>query len=318
MNDREEAIFCEAREFASPEERGRFLSLACGHDKQLRNRVQALLEADDRPASFLNGPVTVLATADGAPLAEPLGTTIGPYKLRELLGEGGMGIVYVAEQEKPIRRKVALKVIKPGMDTREVVTRFEAERQALALLDHPNIARVIDAGTTETGRPYFVIDLIRGLSITEYCDQAKLGLRDRLKRFVTVCQAVQHALQKGIIHRDLKPSNVMITLHDGVPVPRVIDFGVAKALHRRLTEQSLYTQHSQMLGTPMYMSPEQAELSGADIDIRSDVYSLGVLLYELLTGQPPQLFVLAGMEAGWLGVADNPQQFCLRVGSRSR
>jgi serine/threonine protein kinase len=192
------------------------------------------------------------------------GTQIGPYTLREILGEGGMGIVYAAEQERPIRRKVALKVIKPGMDTREVIARFEAERQALALMDHPNIAKIIDARTTETGRPYFVMELVRGMPLTAYCDQAKLPLRERLKLFITVCQAVQHAHQKGIIHRDLKPSNVMVTLHDGVPVPKIIDFGVAKALNQRLTDQTIYTRVSQLLGTPMYMSPEQAELSGLE------------------------------------------------------
>ena len=219
--------------------------------------------------------------------AEAPGTVIGPYKLLEQVGEGGMGVVFVAEQTEPIRRRVALKVIKPGMDTRQVIARFEAERQALAMMDHPNIARVLDAGTTEAGRPYFVMELVRGMPITEYCDKARLSPRGRLELFVDVCQAVKHAHQKGIIHRDLKPSNVLITLHDGTPVVKVIDFGVAKAVGQQLTERTLYTGLTQLVGTPLYMSPEQAEMSGLDVDTRSDVYSLGVLLYELLTGQTP-------------------------------
>ena len=205
----------------------------------------------------------------------------------EQVGEGGMGVVFVAEQERPVRRKVALKIIKPGMDTKEVVARFEAERQALALMDHPNIAKVLDAGSTDSGRPYFVMELVRGIPITEYCDQAKLTIRERLELFIQVCQAIQHAHQKGIIHRDVKPSNVLVTLHDGKPVPKVIDFGVAKATNQRLTERTIYTRFAQIIGTPMYMSPEQAELSGLDVDTRSDIYSLGVLLYELLTGTTP-------------------------------
>jgi tetratricopeptide (TPR) repeat protein len=220
-------------------------------------------------------------------LTEGPGTVIGPYKLLEQIGEGGMGVVYMAEQTKPVRRKVALKIIKPGMDTKQVVARFEAERQALALMDHPNIARVLDAGATDSGRPYFVMELVRGIPITDYCDRAKLSIADRLGLFVQVCQAVQHAHQKGIIHRDLKPSNVMVTMIDGAAVPKVIDFGVAKAMGQQLTEKTLYTGFAQLLGTPLYMSPEQAEFSGVDVDTRSDVYSLGVLLYELLTGTTP-------------------------------
>ena len=215
------------------------------------------------------------------------GSKIGPYKLLQLIGEGGFGFVYMAEQHEPVRRKVALKIVKPGMDTREVIARFEAERQALALMDHPNIARVIDAGATASGRPYFVMELVRGVSLTEFCDKNQLGTRDRLRLFSTICQAVQHAHQKGIVHRDVKPSNVLVTLHDGQPVPKIIDFGVAKALNQQLTEKTLFTAYGQMVGTPQYMSPEQAEMSGLDVDTRSDIYSLGVLLYELLTGTTP-------------------------------
>jgi predicted Ser/Thr protein kinase len=220
-------------------------------------------------------------------LSEGPGTVIGRYKLLQEIGEGGMGVVYMAEQREPVARKVALKIIKPGMDTREVIVRFEAERQALALMDHPNIAHVLDAGATESGRPYFVMELVHGIPITEYCDQNRLTTRERLELFVPVCQAVQHAHQKGIIHRDIKPTNVMVTLHDGVPVPKIIDFGVAKAIHQRLTEKTAFTRYGQMVGTPLYMSPEQAEMSGLDVDTRTDIYSLGVLLYELLTGSTP-------------------------------
>jgi serine/threonine protein kinase len=225
---------------------------------------------------------------------------IGPYKLMELVGEGGMGSVYVAEQSVPVKRRVALKVIKPGMDTREVVARFEAERQALALMDHPNIAKVLDAGATEQGRPYFVMELVRGLPVTDYCDRAKLPADRRLRLFAQICRAVQHAHQKGVIHRDLKPTNVLVTLHDGEPVPKVIDFGIAKAVGGRLTDKTVYTRLAQFVGTPMYVSPEQAELSGLDVDTRSDVYSLGVLLYELLTGTTPfdaETFRTVGLDA---------------------
>ena len=205
----------------------------------------------------------------------------------EQIGEGGFGLVFVAEQQRPVRRKVALKVMKPGVDTREVIARFEAERQALALMDHPNIARVLDAGSTDSGRPYFVMELVRGVPITDFCDQNRLNPRERLELFIHVCNAVQHAHQKGIIHRDLKPSNVLVTLHDGTPVVKVIDFGVAKAIGQQLTDKTIYTRFAQMIGTPLYMSPEQAEMSGLDIDTRSDIYSLGVLLYELLAGTTP-------------------------------
>jgi serine/threonine protein kinase len=215
------------------------------------------------------------------------GTMIGRYKLLGKIGEGGFGVVFMAEQVEPVQRKVALKIIKAGMDTKEVIARFEAERQAIALMDHPNIARALDAGATEAGRPYFVMELVRGIPITEYCDQANLPTRERLQLFIKVCQAVQHAHQKGVIHRDLKPSNVLVTEHDGEPVPKVIDFGVSKALGQKLTEKTLFTAFHHLIGTPAYMSPEQAALSGSDLDTRADIYSLGVLLYELLTGVTP-------------------------------
>jgi serine/threonine protein kinase len=218
---------------------------------------------------------------------EAVGQVLGRYKLLEKIGEGGFGVVYVAEQKEPVRRRVALKIIKLGMDTRQVVARFEAERQALALMDHPNIAKVLDAGDTDSGRPYFVMELVRGVKLTDYCDQNKLSTKQRLELFIQVCQAIQHAHQKGIIHRDIKPSNILVTLHDGVPVPKVIDFGIAKATQQDLTDKTVYTQHKQFIGTPAYMSPEQAEMSGLDVDTRSDIYSLGVLLYELLTGRTP-------------------------------
>lgn len=251
---------------------------------ELAQKVRRLLDAHLQPDSVLEAPLAEIALNPGRVES---GQQIGPYKLREEIGEGGFGVVYVAEQEQPIRRKVALKVIKPGMDSREIIARFEAEQQALALMDHPNVARVLDVGTTETARPYFVMELVRGVPITEFCDSQQLNTRERLNLFCDVCKAVQHAHQKGIIHRDIKPNNVLVTLHDGKPVPKVIDFGVAKALNQKLTERTIYTSLGQMIGTPMYMSPEQAELSGLDVDTRSDVYSLGVLLYELLTGTTP-------------------------------
>jgi hypothetical protein len=220
-------------------------------------------------------------------ISEACGTVIGRYKLLERIGEGGFAVVYMAEQTEPIRRQVALKIIKLGMDTRQVIARFEAERQALAMMDHPGIAKVYDAGATETGRPYFVMQLIRGIPITQYCDDNRLTTAARLHLFLDVCHALQHAHQKGIIHRDIKPTNVLVALHDGRPVPKVIDFGIAKATHQRLTEKTLYTNYRQIIGTPQYMSPEQAEFSDLDIDTRSDIYSLGVLLYELLTSTTP-------------------------------
>jgi len=278
-----EAAFSEALELGPGPEREAYLERACAGDPDQRRQVEALLAVHDRAGRFLEAP-----TVDHSPgRDDPVGATIGPYKLLERIGEGGMGVVYMAEQTHPVRRTVALKIIKPGMDSRQVVARFEAERQALALMDHPNIAKVLDAGTTDSGLPYFVMELVRGISITDYCDRENLPIAARLELFVLVCRAIQHAHQKGVIHRDIKPSNVLVTLHDGVPVPKVIDFGIAKATGASLTDRTLHTGFAQLVGTPMYMSPEQAELSGLDIDTRSDIYSLGVLLYELLTGTTP-------------------------------
>src|SRR5512136_604878 len=228
------------------------------------------------------GPVRV-----SPPDEEEIGTSIGRYKLLERLGEGGFGAVYVAEQREPVKRRVALKIIKLGMDTKAVIARCEAERQALALMEHPNIAKVLDGGATETGRPYFVMELVRGSRITDYCDQNRLSTAQRLDLFIQVCHAIQHAHQKGVIHRDIKPSNVLVTVVDGRPVPKVIDFGIAKAIGQQLTEKTIYTAFEQFIGTPAYMSPEQTQLSGVDVDTRSDIYALGVLLYELLTGHTP-------------------------------
>lgn len=280
-------IFGRAAEIAAADDRAAFLEKACRGDAALRREVEELLAASATD-SFMNGPMKFgHATADWHGLAEAPGATIGPYRLLQQIGEGGMGVVFMAEQHRPVHRTVALKIIKPGMDSRQVVARFEAERQALALMDHPNIAHVLDAGTTESGRPYFVMELVKGLPITQYCDQKRLSPRERLELFLPVCQAVQHAHQKGIIHRDLKPSNVMIALYDGRPVPKIIDFGVAKATGQKLTERTMFTEYGAILGTLEYMSPEQAELNQLDIDTRSDVYSLGVLLYELLAGTTP-------------------------------
>ena len=247
-----------------------------------------MLEAQPKVGGFLDSPAAGPTMSLPSPQEmEGPGTVIGPYKLLEQIGEGGMGIVYMAEQTQPVRRKVALKIIKPGMDTKQVIARFEAERQALAMMDHPNIAKVLDAGATESGRPYFVMELVRGIPITEYCDQHRLPINERLELFTQVCQAVQHAHQKGIIHRDIKPTNVLVTALDGAPLPSVIDFGIAKATGQSLTDKTLFTGFAQLIGTPLYMSPEQAELSAVDVDTRSDIYSLGVLLYELLTGTTP-------------------------------
>ena len=289
-SNREEVLFALA--LAKPTEgRAAFLDMMCDGDTALRARLEALLLAHDQPGCLLTAhadaarPTIKLDLADAPD--EAVGQTLGRYKLLEQIGEGGCGMVYVAEQKEPVRRKVALKVIKLGMDTKQVVARFEAARQALAMMDHPNIAKVLDAGTTDVGRPYFVMELVRGVRITDYCDQANLGTKERLDLFIKVCHAIQHAHQKGIIHRDIKPSNILVTLHDGVPVPKVIDFGIAKATQGELTDKTIHTQFQQFIGTPAYMSPEQAEMSGLDIDTRSDIYSLGVLLYELLTGSTP-------------------------------
>ena len=274
------------------EARTSFLEAACQGEPALRGRLEDLLAAQ-QPSNGLPGEAAPAAAGtlkldfSEETVDEAVGTTIGRYKILERVGEGGCGLVYVAEQTEPVRRRVAVKVIKLGMDTKAVVARFEAERQALAMMDHPNIAKVLDAGATETGRPYFVMELVRGIKITDYCDRNNLSTKDRLDLFIKVCQAIQHAHQKGIIHRDIKPSNILVTLHDGLPVPKVIDFGIAKATEGRLTDATVYTQLNQFIGTPAYMSPEQAEMSGLDIDTRSDIYSLGVLLYELLTGRTP-------------------------------
>jgi eukaryotic-like serine/threonine-protein kinase len=283
----ESAIFNEAVKLP-PDQREAYLDGVCGPDTRLRGEIESLLRAHDASGDFLKpNDSHPEATAVYAPIAERPGAMVGPYKLMEQIGEGGFGLVFVAEQQQPVRRKVALKIIKAGMDTRDVIARFEAERQALALMDHPNIARVLDAGATAHGRPYFVMELVKGIPINEYCDQQQLTARERLELFVSVCQAVQHAHTKGIIHRDLKPSNILVAPHDGVPVVKVIDFGIAKAIGQQLTDKTIYTRFTQMIGTPLYMSPEQAEINALDVDIRSDVYSLGVLLYELLTGTTP-------------------------------
>jgi serine/threonine protein kinase len=288
------SIFGHAMALSSATERAAYLQQACAGDPELRAEVESLLQANSDAGSFLGDRKPWLAATVDHTVTECPGTIIGPYKLMEQIGEGGMGLVFVAEQQHPVRRKVALKVIKPGMDTRQVVARFEAERQALALMDHPHIAKVYDGGMTDgepagvsPGRPYFVMELVRGVSITEYCDQCRLTTKARLALFIDVCHAVQHAHQKGIIHRDIKPSNVLVTVSDGAPVVKVIDFGVAKAIGQQLTDKTVYTAFTQMIGTPLYMSPEQADMSSHDVDTRSDIYSLGVLLYELLTGTTP-------------------------------
>jgi tetratricopeptide (TPR) repeat protein/serine/threonine protein kinase len=282
-----ETVFAQAIEIETAEDRASFLDQACRSDPELRREVEKLVADYFRAGSFLERPAAQIVATVDEPVSEGPGRMVGPYKLLEQIGEGGFGVVFMAEQQEPIRRKVALKVLKPGMDSKQVIARFEAERQALALMDHANIAKVLDAGQTTSGRPYFVMDLVKGLPITDYCDHNRLTPRERLELFVHVCQAVQHAHLKGIIHRDLKPSNVLVTVQDGRPLVKVIDFGIAKALGQQLTDKTVFTGFAQLVGTPLYMSPEQAALSNVDVDTRSDVYSLGVLLYELLTGTTP-------------------------------
>jgi serine/threonine protein kinase len=293
---REQSLFEAALHIADAAEREAFLNRSCAADTDLRTRLDKLLAAHHQSGRFFSECIADFAIAggdlpaddDGGPLAgEKPGTRIGRYKLLRQIGEGGCGVVYLAEQQEPVRRPVALKVIKLGMDTKSVIARFEAERQALALMDHPNIAKVLDAGATDSGRPYFVMELVPGVKITDYCDQNHLDTDERLKLFIQICHAIQHAHQKSIIHRDIKPSNVLVTVQDGVPVPKVIDFGIAKATEGRLTDKTFITLQEHFIGTPAYMSPEQAAMSGLDIDTRSDIYSLGVLLYELLTGKTP-------------------------------
>jgi serine/threonine protein kinase/tetratricopeptide (TPR) repeat protein len=292
MTERE--IFIAALQKEDPAARQAYLEEACTGQPELRRQVENLLGLYAGAGSFLDKPAAESPATDAfqdiaGPISSPeaAGATIGPYKLIELIGEGGMGTVWMAQQTEPVKRMVAVKLIKAGMDSKQVLARFEAERQALALMDHPNIARVLDARTTNSGRPYFVMDLVKGAPITKYCDEHRLMPRQRLELFIPVCQAVQHAHQKGVIHRDLKPSNVLVAPYDGRPVPKVIDFGVAKAVGQQLTDQTLVTGFGTLVGTPEYMSPEQAELNNRDIDTRSDIYALGVLLYELLTGVPP-------------------------------
>ena len=289
-------IFAAAVDISDLVERDALLDRECGDSPALRAQIADLLAVRPQAEEFFSD----CRADDSTPVVSPdlletsseandkhIGLRIGPYRLLQKIGEGGCGGVYMAEQEKPVRRRVALKVIKLGMDTRNVIARFESERQALALMDHPNIARVLDAGTTEGGRPFFVMELIHGVNILEFCDKNNLDTRKRLELFIHVCNAIQHAHQKGIIHRDIKPSNILVTLHDGLPVPKVIDFGIAKAMTEPLTDKTLFTKYGFFMGTPAYMSPEQAEYTGLDVDTRSDIYSLGVLLYELLTGKPP-------------------------------
>ncbi len=309
----EDAVFFAASQVTDPGARRVFLDQACVDNPELRDVVEEMLASqDDAERLIQRGYAAIGIQAEDFRELEPpadspaaaaaddrIGTTIGRYTILESLGAGGCGNVYLAEQADPVKRLVALKVIKLGMDTRSVIARFDAERQALAMMDHPNIARVLDAGATEAGRPYFVLELVRGTRITEFCEASRCDLRQRLELFIQVCKAIQHAHQKGIIHRDIKPSNVLVTLHDGVPVPKVIDFGIAKAVEGRLTDETVHTVHEQFLGTPAYMSPEQASHTGLDVDTRSDVYGLGALLYELLTGRPPfesDKLLLAGPE----------------------
>ncbi len=303
---REEEVFDAARRIREPARRAAFLDFSCTDDPVLRRRIEALLAAEEQAEDFFAEGATLVTATDAslrlsrtrAPLDDPsaaaiphaeeaIGARIGRYKLVQKIGEGGCGVVYLADQEEPVRRRVALKIIRLGMETRTVIARFEAERQALAMMDHPNIASVFDAGETERGSPYFVMEHVRGVKITEYCDQNRLTIPQRLDLFIQTCHAIQHAHQKGVIHGDIKPSNIMVAMHDGVPVPKVIDFGISKATEPRLSDRIPFTAYAQLIGTPAYMSPEQVEMAGVDVDTRSDIYSLGVLLFELLTGRTP-------------------------------
>src|SRR3984957_13130855 len=287
--DRTESIFSAAIALATAGERLAMLDRECAGDQALRGRVEALLRAHDRAGHLLDRPVprNLEQTAGYIPGEQPGTIIAGRYKLLEVIGEGGMGSVYMAQQTEPVKRAVAVKVIKAGMDSKAVLARFEADRQALGMMDHPNIAKVLDAGATDGGRPFFVMELVKGQPITKFCDERKLTPRQRLELFIPVCQAIQHAHQKGVIHRDIKPSNVIVAMYDDRPVPKVIDFGLAKASGTQLTDKSLHTGFGAIVGTPQYMSPEQATLNNLDIDTRSDIYSLGVLLYVLMTGSPP-------------------------------
>lgn len=298
MEADERAIFLDAIDIDDPAERLTFLDQACGDNAGLRSAIDQLLAAHDAPDHMLDRALVAqpdanaherksLADVEHSQPIQHIGMMIGQFRLMEQIGEGGFGLVFVAQQEQPVKRKVALKIIKPGTGSKEVIARFELERQALAMMDHPNIAQVFDAGVTDDARPYFVMELVRGLPITKYCDNYLLSIEERIRLFGDICAAVQHAHQKGVIHRDLKPSNVMVTLHDDKAVVKVIDFGVAKAMSDDLTEKTIYTRFYSMIGTPLYMSPEQAQMSGLDVDTRSDIYSLGVMLYELLVGTTP-------------------------------
>jgi serine/threonine protein kinase len=287
LNPNIDDLYLAALELPSGEARTAFMDEVGAKHPQLRQRLERLLAAQAKIGSFLEAPAPELGVTSDRPVTERPGTQIGPYKLLQQIGEGGMGVVYMAEQTEPVKRRVALKIIKPGMDTRQVIARFEAERQALSLMDHPNIAKVLDAGTTDSGRPYFVMELVKGQPITQYCDEHQFTPRQRLELLLPVCQAIQHAHQKGIIHRDIKPTNILVAEYDQKAVPKVIDFGVAKATSQALTEKTMFTGLGQIVGTLEYMSPEQAKVNQLDIDTRSDIYSLGVLLYELLTGSTP-------------------------------
>ena len=315
QNLRVEDIFTAALAINTPDDRDAFLDRQCGEDTDLRQQVEEMLIAHAEMGSFLG----FTSNAPLPTITEKQGAQIGPYRLMEQIGEGGMGVVYVAEQREPVRRRVALKIVKAGMDTKEVLARFSAEKQALAMMDHPNIAKVFDAGATEAGRPFFVMELVKGVPITQFCDDNQLSASKRLDLFIDVCAAIQHAHQKGVIHRDIKPTNVLVASHDGKPVVKVIDFGVAKAIHQPLTEQTVYTQFSQMVGTPLYMSPEQAGMSSLDVDTRSDIYSLGVLLYELLTGKTPvdneKLKLAAYEEMRRIIREENPSKPSTRISS---